>query len=951
MNGANGHVQQPILEWDEEGVKAWLSSLNLSQFGSQIDEHGITGEILVHLDHEALRDIGVHSVGQRLAILKAVYNVKLRDKIPIEDGHWIPPSDQDESAASDDAALFDGLSSPMRVYELISDRDERIVSLEREIVRLGDALQALREEMQQITRTITSNPATSMRPGSSPSKSPTGFQFPQQLSSITRAPQLAGSRVSAHGRSQSTTVPTPPQAVAQRVLTHARASSTANVTTAAIGSSPSGSSALLPLLSSPATTSYSPERILPPLPMSATGPLTPSMGTPTTANSHASSSSSTGAFFSDSARSQSAATSVFSIDQQGQSSRTSVATTAVSPDVQQPLSSSAKSVASSSGSADNPYKSFKVTLEDPCYRVLPAALKKYNINDDWRDYALFICYGSNEKCLSYDDKPLLLFQKLKESGQKPCFLLRHIRDIKSPIAVAAAKHAARMEKRAKDGQTTTSTATAHKDYTRNTRLHHPPVLQPVGRSQVSPGREGSYSEDASISRPAIGYALAIYPYLAEREDELDVAVGDTFAILSKTKGWWVVHRESNSPDVDVTRSAWIPAGCLLETSVSALSLVTSANGASSVINPLSIVSQSTPSIALMDYKSRGNDELSLVKGERLNVYKRYNHFSFAINDATATGMSSGEALKFIKQPAHVGIIGCPFSGGQPKAGVDIGPLQLIEAGLLDDIKGLGYGIVFDGQLEFEHSEADDPPIGILKRPRLVSRVNKTVADTIEANARAGRLTLTLGGDHSLAMATVSGTFRVHPDACLIWIDAHADLNTPLTTESGNLHGCPVSFLLGLEGCDIPEFSWIKPVLKADRLVYIGLRDIDAGERRILREQKIKAYSMHDVDKYGIGRVVEMALDHVNPNRDRPIHLSFDVDALDPSVAPSTGTPVRGGLTFREGHYICEAIAETGLLVSLDIMEVNPSLADKDAVKQTVEVGRSLTRSALGETLL
>jgi len=161
---------------------------------------------------------------------------------------------------------------------------------------------------------------------------------------------------------------------------------------------------------------------------------------------------------------------------------------------------------------------------------------------------------------------------------------------------------------------------------------------------------------------------------------------------------------------------------------------------------------------------------------------------------------------------------------------------------------------------------------------------------------------------------------------------------------------PVSFLLGI-GSKIEEFSWVQPILKPESLVYIGLRDIDAGEKKILREHNIKAFSMHEVDKYGIGKVVDMALDHVNPKRDRPIHLSFDVDALDPSVAPSTGTPVRGGLTFREGHYICEAVCETGLLVGLDIMEVNPSLADEDSVRQTVAIGCSLLRSALGETLL
>ncbi|KAJ2890898.1 A-agglutinin attachment subunit precursor, partial [Coemansia aciculifera] len=142
-----------------------------------------------------------------------------------------------------------------------------------------------------------------------------------------------------------------------------------------------------------------------------------------------------------------------------------------------------------------------------------------------------------------------------------------------------------------------------------------------------------------------------------------------------------------------------------------------------------------------------------------------------------------------------------------------------------------------------------------------------------------------------------------------------------------------------------------PCVRTDSLVYIGLRDVDSGEKAILRKHGIKAFSMHDVDRFGIGRVVEMALDHVNPSRTRPVHMSFDVDALDPSVAPATGTPVRGGLTFREGHYICEAVAETGCLVALDLVEVNPALGDPESLRQTVAVGCSLVRCSLGETLL
>ncbi|KAH8927191.1 arginase [Atractiella rhizophila] len=309
----------------------------------------------------------------------------------------------------------------------------------------------------------------------------------------------------------------------------------------------------------------------------------------------------------------------------------------------------------------------------------------------------------------------------------------------------------------------------------------------------------------------------------------------------------------------------------------------------------------------------------------------------------------------------VAVVGCPFSGGQPKGGVDEGPMQLVSSGLLDDIKNLGWTVSFSGHQSFPHilpqNREADPPIGKLKNPRTVSKVCEEVAATVGEHAKKGELVLTLGGDHSLAMGTNEGVRSAHPDACLIWIDAHADINTPNSTDSGNLHGCPVSFLLRLEGTDIPEFSWItgegneKKRLRSDRIAYIGLRDVDVGEKKIIKDLGITAFSMYHVDKYGIAQVLERALDAVNPARDRPIHLTFDVDAMDPSVAPSTGTPVRGGLSFREGHYICEALAETGLLVAVDIMEVNPSLEDAKAVQQTVSVGRSLVRCALGETLL
>lgn len=309
----------------------------------------------------------------------------------------------------------------------------------------------------------------------------------------------------------------------------------------------------------------------------------------------------------------------------------------------------------------------------------------------------------------------------------------------------------------------------------------------------------------------------------------------------------------------------------------------------------------------------------------------------------------------------VAVIGCPFSGGQRRKGVDTGPNKLVEAGLIDQLTSLGWKVSFDGLQHFEDVNEmikDDEDIGNMKQPRSVSEVSRRVASVVEQHARNGAMPLTLGGDHSLGLGTVTGSLRAHPDAALIWVDAHADINTPATTPSGNLHGCPVAFLLGLPGCDVEPFNaWTPPSkapLKANSVVYIGLRDIDSGERKILKENNIKCFSMHEVDRYGIGKVVDMALDYVNGEegrRERPIHLSFDVDALDPSVAPSTGTPVRGGLTFREGHYICEALYETGCLIAMDLMEVNPSLMEDRDAQQTIAVGCSLVRSAFGETLL
>lgn len=300
------------------------------------------------------------------------------------------------------------------------------------------------------------------------------------------------------------------------------------------------------------------------------------------------------------------------------------------------------------------------------------------------------------------------------------------------------------------------------------------------------------------------------------------------------------------------------------------------------------------------------------------------------------------------------VVMCPFSGGQSRDGVDTGPSHLLAAGLIKSIESVGYQAELYELSPSRIPKEEDPDIWLLKNPRLVSDTNRELANLIGTRATLGELVVTIGGDHSLAIGTLSGTLAAYPDACVIWVDAHADINTPQTTTTGNLHGCPISFLLSTlhAGKDLEPFKWIKPHLQPDRLVYIGLRDVDVAEREILRKNNIRCFTMHEIDKYGVGKVVEMAIESVNKDLTRPIHLSFDVDAMDPSVAPSTGTPVRGGLTFREGNYICEAVYETGCLVALDLMEVNPGLmTDKEDVGKTLSVSLSLIKSALGESLL
>ncbi|KAI9537734.1 Arginase, non-hepatic 1 [Dissostichus eleginoides] len=300
----------------------------------------------------------------------------------------------------------------------------------------------------------------------------------------------------------------------------------------------------------------------------------------------------------------------------------------------------------------------------------------------------------------------------------------------------------------------------------------------------------------------------------------------------------------------------------------------------------------------------------------------------------------------------VAVLGAPFSRGQKRRGVEHGPKAIRDAGLIERLSGLDYSVHDFGDLNFHHLEKDEPYMDV-KFPRSVGGANKMLSGAVSRAIGAGHTLVMLGGDHSLAIGSVGGHAQQCPDLCLIWVDAHADINTPMSSPSGNLHGQPVAFMLKEltdKMPDIPGFSWTKPFLSSSDLVYIGLRDVDPGEYHILKNLGIQYFTMRDIDRLGIQRVMEVTLDHLLSRKQRPIHLSFDIDAFDPSLAPATGTPVNGGLTYREGIYITEEIHNTGLLSAMDLVEVNPTLgATREAVEATASLAVDIIASSLGQT--
>jgi arginase len=300
--------------------------------------------------------------------------------------------------------------------------------------------------------------------------------------------------------------------------------------------------------------------------------------------------------------------------------------------------------------------------------------------------------------------------------------------------------------------------------------------------------------------------------------------------------------------------------------------------------------------------------------------------------------------------ASLELVGVPLDLGASRRGVDMGPYAVRAAGLAEKLRGLGHTLLDTGNLPVPDRGTFPAAHRGLDFLPAIAEACATLADVTAHTVGQGRIPVVLGGDHSLAAGSVAGVaraFRARGQRIgLLWIDAHADLHTPATSHSGNVHGMPVAHLLGHGDAALAGLTGGGPAVAPEHVAFVGLRDVDAPEREHLRGWGVHVYTMRDVDERGISAVVREAISFVTHGT-HGVHVSFDADAVDPALSPGVGTPVHGGLTFREAHLAMELVADTGKLVALDFVEVNPIL---DLANRTGELAVGLIASALGKRI-
>lgn len=304
----------------------------------------------------------------------------------------------------------------------------------------------------------------------------------------------------------------------------------------------------------------------------------------------------------------------------------------------------------------------------------------------------------------------------------------------------------------------------------------------------------------------------------------------------------------------------------------------------------------------------------------------------------------------------LGIIGVPIDLGGNRRGVDMGPYALRHAGLIDRLRDIGYEVKDFGNIETPVRDMVSPGSPQARYLAEIIDVSKRLCKKTEEILGLGYIPLTIGGDHSCAIGSIAGVsaYRKDNPFGILWVDAHGDLNLPGTTPSGNIHGMPASIALGRGPEDLVNLGRPGPKVAASDLVHIGIRQLDPHEVSLLASGSLSYYAMSEIDAYGIHSVTEAALERVTRDFTIPVHLSFDIDSLDPSEAPGVGTPVEGGLSIREAFLMMEMIATarlrdgSRLLCSMDIVEVNPIL---DNANQTAVTAVNLTASVWEERRL
>jgi len=301
------------------------------------------------------------------------------------------------------------------------------------------------------------------------------------------------------------------------------------------------------------------------------------------------------------------------------------------------------------------------------------------------------------------------------------------------------------------------------------------------------------------------------------------------------------------------------------------------------------------------------------------------------------------------RPVH--IIGVSLDLGGNRRGVDMGPSAFRIAGLGERLAALGVPVVDDGDLVAPIPETKASGDPTKKYMREIVRVCEKLYKTSLAALVKGGFPLVLGGDHSLAAGSVAATAdfvrREEKPLGLIWVDAHGDMNTPASSGSGNVHGMPLAALLGPEPAELSRLGGFSPKVRPEHTVLIGIRNLDEREKEIVRNSRVHVFTMKDIDRGGIASVTEQALAIAGAGT-AGVHMSFDLDVCDPSIAPGVGTPVKGGLDYREAHMLMEIVADSGLLRALDLVEVNPILDDRNT---TAILGAELASSALGQKII